>query len=292
MSDYVIATVSTADIENTWMKEHAVPFISYTFVINEQIYQDDCKEETQAMVYHEMHEGNQPSTSQISEFAYEEFFRELLDTGKDVIFVDMSRAISNSINNAEEAMRQVKEEYPNQRFHFVDSYSITGGLAMIVKRMVKMHEEGKSFDEVVAWAEDVKQKVIHRFIVDDLQWLRRGGRLSNASAIVGTLLAIKPLLYVKEDGSLYAFDKVRGHKKAVHALIQSMHDDFDETTTPEEVFIMQSDCLEDAEACKTMIQEEFPQCENISIHSLGPVIGAHVGPGLIGIVYIGKNRIM
>ena len=211
MSEYVIATASTSDLSSVYLYGHNVPFISYTYEIDGEVFRDDCREESHRRLIEAMREGKAPNTSQIPEFAYYEFFKGILDQGKDLIYTDMSRAISSSISNAERAIKTVKAEYPERKICFIDSYCITAGLALFVKQLVKRRNEGCTFEETVAWGEAHKKEFIHRFMVDDLQWLRRGGRLSNASAIVGSLLSIKPLLYVKNDGTLVAFDKIRGN---------------------------------------------------------------------------------
>ena len=294
MSDYIIATVSTADLTAEYMKEHDVPFIPYTYTIDEDIFVDDCTQESRKALFAAMREGKMPSTSQISKFAYYEFFKELLGTGKNIIFVDMSRAISNSIANAESAIEDVMPKFPNQKLHFIDSYCITGPLGLFVKQLVKRKEEGASFEEVVTWGEAHKKEYIHRFMVDDLQWLRKGGRLSNASAIVGTLLSIKPLLYVTDEGELVAYNKIHGRKKCLHALVDSMKDDLAEYTASEEINIIEADDYEDAVSIRETIKETYPELEhaNITIITLGPVIAAHVGPDFIAIAYHGTKRIM
>ena len=293
MDDYIIATVSTADLTAAYMQEHNIPFISYTYSIDEEILVDDCTPESRKALFAAMRDGKMPSTSQISKFAYYDFFKKLLETGKNVIFVDMSRAISNSIANAESALEDVLPKFPNQKFHFIDSYCITGPLGLLVQKLVTMKENGASFDEVVTWGEKHKKEYIHRFMVDDLQWLRKGGRLSNASAMVGTLLSIKPLLYVNNDGQLVAYNKIHGRKKCLRALVESMKDDLAEYST-DEITIIEADDYEDAEHLRELIIETYPEFENkeIPIMTLGPVIAAHVGPGFLAIGYHGTQRVM
>ncbi|MBR4445132.1 MAG: DegV family protein [Solobacterium sp.] len=292
MNDFILATVSTSDLPRKWLDEHNIPFLPYTFVIDETIYEDDCREETRQRVFEAMRAGKIPSTSQIPEFTYEEFFRSLLDSGKDVLFLDMARAISSSINNCEEAIRRVAKDYPEQRLVFLDSFCITGGLAILIEKMTALKESGASLDEVYAFGEDLKDKIIHRFMCDDLQWLRRGGRLSNASAIVGTLLSIKPLIYVRHDGTLFALEKVRGRKKALHRLVDSMQEEMDPDHLPEEMWIWHADCAEDAQDMAAYMKEKYPTVKEVHIHTEGPVIGTHVGPGFFAVLFIGKGRIM
>jgi DegV family protein with EDD domain len=294
MNDYIIATASTADLTPEYVSEHHIPFIPYTFTIDDVEYKDDLTPESRAELYRMMRADKQPHTSAISVYAYHEFFKKLMDTGKDVLFTDMSRAISSSIENGQMAARQIQEEYPNQRIYFLDSFCITGGLNLFVKQLVQRHEDGMSYDDVIAWGEAHKKEYIHRFMVDDLKWLRRGGRLSNASAIVGTLLSIKPLIYVANNGSLISFETVRGRKKCLKRLIDTMKDDLADYTSDEEMTIINSDCLSDAEAVRDEIRKVYPQLANANITTmtLGPVIAAHCGPDFIAIIYHGKPRVM
>lgn len=289
MKDYIIAIASTADIEADWLKEHDVPFISYPFTIGDKGYLDDCTDATKQILVQKMREGAMPSTSQISEYAYEEFFRGLLKTGKDLIFTDMSRAMSVSIRNAEEAMKTVAAEFPDQKTYFLDSYCITGGLSFLVHYLVKMKEDGASFDEVVSWGEAHKMHVMHRFTCNDLLWLRKGGRLSNASAVLGTILAVKPLMIVDDEGKLVAYEKVRGRKKSLLRMIDTMEHDID--PAGDSVMVYHCDCPDEAQFVLDHVQEKYPFLKNGSIHSEGPVIGAHVGIGFISIHYFGHDRV-
>lgn len=293
MNEYILATASTCDLDLEYLQEHEVPFISYSFIIEGVPYEDDCTKKTKEFVYQSMRSGKMVNTSAITVFAYEEFFRNLLKTGKDVIYTDMSRAISSSIANCEQAIATVQKEFPNQRITLIDSFNITGGLALFVKALVKRKEEGMSYDDLVAWGEEHKKEYVHRFMVEDLQWLRRGGRLSNASAMVGSLLSIKPMLYVAEDGKLVAFQKVHGRKKCLKQLVETMKEDMADCTV-EEITVISAD--DDEECLKEMdlIRETYPQFKDadILLTHLGPTICAHVGPDFMAICYHGSHRVM
>lgn len=292
MSEYIIATASTADLEISYLEAHNIPFISYTFSISGVEYKDDCKNETKQFIFENMRQDKVVTTAAIPTYAYYTFFKSLLESGKDLIYTDMSNAISSSINNAIMAINQVKEEFPDRKISFIDSYNVTAGLGLFVKQLIHQKENGASFDEIIEWAEKHKKEYIHRFIVDDLKWLKRGGRLSNASAFVGTILSIKPLLYVDEQGKLVAIDKVRGRKKCMKTLVETMEAEICDLTEQEELVIIHADVLDDANYLKNLIQERYPQLNKISILSLGPTIAAHVGPGMISVMYRGKKRII
>ena len=245
MSDYIIATSSTSDLPRTWLEAHGIPFIPYTYTVGEKLCEDDCREESREAVYRGMRAGDLLKTSMINEFVYYDFFKSLLDTGKDVIFLDMSREMSVSFVNATRAAEQIRPEYPERRLYVMDTYCISGGLGTLVENMVRLHEAGASFDEVVAWGEANKLKIAHRFTVDDLKYLKAGGRVSNASALVGSLLSIKPVLYVPDRGTLDVVKKARGRKAALKSIVDGIVHDLsrvDPTSCTPTVFPTPSTC--------------------------------------------------
>ena len=215
MANYIIATSSTSDLTRDWLDEHGVPFIPYTYTIGDDLYEDDCREETRAAVYAGMRKGDLLKTSMINEYVYADFFRKLLQTGKDVIFLDMSQKMSVSYKNALGAAEQVRSEFPDQTLYIMDTLCISGGLGMLVQNMVTRMEAGMSFADVIEWGEKNKLRIAHRFTVDDLNYLKAGGRVSNASALVGSILNIKPVLYVPDRGTLDVAKKIRGRRNAV-----------------------------------------------------------------------------
>ena len=291
MPDYIIATSSTADLPRTWLDEHNIPFIAYNYTVNDEGREDDCREESRAAVYAGMRAGDILKTSMINEFAYYDFFKELLDTGKDVIFLDMSEKMSASYQNCLEACAMIKKEYPDRKLYFMDTRSISGGLAVLVVNMVRMMEAGKSWDEVIAWGEANKLKIAHRFTVDDLKYLKMGGRVSNASALVGSLLSIKPVLYVPDGGTLDVVKKARGRKAALMDILDGiLHDLSKIDPTGTEFNILHADCLKDAEYIRDEVKKAYPQVGEIHISSLGVVIGAHCGPGLLAVFYLCGGR--
>lgn len=291
MSEYIIATSSTSDLPRTYLDEHDIPFISYSYTVNDQLFEDDCREETRAAVYQGMRRGDKLKTSMINEFIYYDFFKQLLDSGKDVIFLDMSREMSVSFVNANKAAEMIRPEYPEQRLYVMDTLCISGGLGMLVDNMVRRREAGMGFDELVAWGEENKLKIAHRFTVDDLNYLKAGGRVSNASALVGSMLNIKPVLYVPDRGTLDVARKVRGRKAALQAIIDGvLHDLSQVDPTGREFHILHADCQGDAEQVRDAIRAAYPQVGAFTITQLGVVIGAHCGPGLLTVFYLCDSR--
>jgi len=291
MSDYIIATSSTADLPRTWLEAHDVPFISYSFTVNDRPAVDDCREESRQAIYAGMRKGDILKTSQINEFSYYDFFDGLLKTGRDVLFLDMSEKMSVSFENCRRAARKIREEYPNRQLVVMDTRCVSGGLGLLVQHCVALHESGKSLAEVVAWGEENKLKIAHRFTVDDLNYLKRGGRVSNAAALVGSMLSIKPVLYVPDEGTLNVAKKVRGRKGALQTILDGvLHDLSKVDCTGRDMLILNADCLSDAEYIRDGVRAAHPEFGEISISSLGVVIGAHCGPGLLAIFYLCDSR--
>ena len=203
----------------------------------------------------------------------------------------MSREMSVSFVNANKAADEIRPLYPERRLYIMDTYCISGGLGTLVENMVERMEAGASFDEVVAWGEENKLKIAHRFTVDDLNYLKAGGRVSNSAALVGSLLSIKPVLYVPDRGTLDVVKKARGRKAALKAIIDGvLHDMSKIDPTGVRFHILHADCLSDAEHVRDAIRAAYPQVGEITITSLGVVIGAHCGPGLLTVFYLCDSR--
>ena len=292
MADYIIATSSTSDLPRTWLDAHKVPFIAYSYTVGEKVFQDDCREESRDAVYAGMRRGDRLQTSMINEFAYLDFFKELLQTGKDVIFLDMSQKMSVSFANANKAAEEIRKEFPTQKLYVMDTRCISGGLGLLVEHMVERMESGMGYDEVIAWGEANKLKIAHRFTVDDLNYLKAGGRVSNTAALVGSVLNIKPVLYVPDGGTLDVAKKVRGRKTALKAILDGVLHDLSTVADPTglRVHILQADCRADAEYVRDEIHKAYPQLGEITVTGLGVVIGAHCGPGLLTVFYLCNGR--
>ena len=287
--NYIVATASTADRTREYLEGHKIPFISYSYVIGDESYEDDCLDSTRDAVYKRMRNGEILTTSAINMFTYKEFFEGLIKQGKDVIFLDMSWVLSASYRFCNEAIEELKKEYPERRIINVDTRCVSGGLGLLVEKTIELYEAGESMQAVLDWIEENKLKIAHRFTVDDLSWLKRGGRVSNASALIGTLLSIKPVLYVDNEGALVAISKARGRKKALAEIIAGVISDI---KNPDGMVIRinHADCLEDAEFVKEQILATYPSIKEISVNNLGVVIGAHTGPGILAVFYMTDER--
>ena len=289
MSEFIVATVSTADMEEEYLHQHNIPFVMYPYTVGSQAFMDDCKKETRDLTWKLMRQGELTTTSMINTYTYFELFDKLMQQGKDVLFLEMSNKLSRSYVNAVEAAKMLEEKHYKNRFRLIDTLCMSGGLGLLLHYVRIMRDEGKTFDEAVEWVEANKLKIMHWFTVEDLNFLKRGGRVSNSAAWIGTLLNIKPVLYTNTEGALVALEKQRGRKKALQSILDHMKEDFTEPDG-KEVFINHADCLEDAAFMRDRIKENFPTCGKITIMSLGAVVGAHCGPGLLTIFYLGKQR--
>ena len=278
MYDYIIATSSTSDLPRTYLEAHNIPFIPYTYTIGNDLYEDDCREETRQKVYEGMRNGDRLKTSMINEYIYDEFFESLLAQGKDVIFLDMSQKMSVSYEKSKIGAKMALEKYPERKLYVMDTLCISGGLGLLVMNMVRRKEAGAGFDEVVAWGEENKLRIAHRFTVDDLNYLKAGGRVSNASALVGSLLSVKPVLYVPDGGTLDVAKKVRGRKAALAEILRGITDDLKQVDTKGlEMHILHADCLKDAEHVRDEVRTAFPDIGEITISLSGLAVGALAG---------------
>ena len=289
MADYIIACASTADLTDAYLKEHDIPVIRYTYSVGTEVHEDDCNEESRQKAYADMRAGTVYSTSMITPAVYADFFTKLMETGKNVIFLDMSKEMSSSYQSSHTAAEIVQKQFPGQTLCLPDTRCISGGLGLLVTEMVRRMEEGMSFEDNIAWCEENKLKIMHRFTVDDLQYLKRGGRVSNTSALIGGLFSVKPVLYVPDNGKLTVAQKVRGRKAALQALFDGVVRDM-KTPEGQHIIINHADCMDDAQWLKDQLLAKFPTLGCVEITGLGVIIGSHCGPGLLTVFYFGDQR--
>jgi DegV family protein with EDD domain len=229
-----------------------------------------------------------PATHQINPYRYENLFERYIQEGKAIIYIGFSSALSGSLNSARIAKNELEKKYDNVDITIIDSLSASLGQALLVYNAHHMLEHGSSKEEVVNWVEKNKFMVNHWFTVDDLNHLKRGGRISNMSAFIGTLLSFKPILKINDEGKLVPEAKVRGRKKSLSELAVKVKE---RIINPEEqtVFICHGDCEEDALKLKEMISKEIKVKEFI-ISYIGTAVGTHAGPGALAVIFLGQNR--
>ena len=291
MNPYVIMTDTTADLPESYIQEHQLAILSLSYTIEGTTYDRENPLDVREF-YAKMRAGSMPTTSQVNPEQAKEAFKACLDQGNDVLYIAFSSGLSGTCGSGMVAAEEIREsgEYPDRKLIVIDSLSASLGEGLLVHKAVQLKEAGKSMEEVADWVEKNKLHLCHNFTVDDLFHLHRGGRVSKATAVLGTMINIKPVLHVDDEGHLIAIGKVRGRKKSLAALVDRMADQIkgyeDENS---EVFISHGDCQEDAEYVQKLVQERFG-VDKFIINHVGPTIGAHSGPGTVALFFMGNPR--
>ncbi len=289
MNNFVIMASSTTDFTEDYAKKHNLTLLPFSFMLDGNSYEDNFgKSMSIDKFYETIRSGASATTSMVNSEQYMSIFTEHLEKGMDVVYIELSSAISGSAHNGQAVVEELNKKYDNQ-VYFVDSLCASGGFGLLVHYALMKKEEGMSAPEIKAWLEETKLKFIHWFTVDDLNHLKRGGRVSATSAFIGTMLKIKPVLNMDNKGRLIPRFKVRGRKKSLAKMVDMMVEDI-ENPAGQTVFIGHGDCLEDAEYVAERVRKEFADITDIRIYHVGPVIGAHSGPGTVALFYIGKER--
>ncbi len=285
--DYVFMTDSDSDLPYDLKEKYDIPVVYMPYALNGKEYFDDLGQSLDHKSYYEaMRNGAAPVTSALNEEAYLEYFDPILQE-KDLLFAAFSSKLSCTIQAIYSAREKLLKKYPERKFIVVDTLSISTPQALLVLRAYELYQAGRPIEEVAEWLENNKMRAQAFFAVDDLKYLKRGGRVSPAAAAFGTMLDIKPLLTESREGTLVPFDKVRGRKKALNTLVDKMVEY--EPDPDGLVIILHADVPEEAEQLKNMAQQRFPEMK-IRIDHIGPVIGAHAGPGTLAVTFLGKER--
>ena len=285
--DYVFMTDSDSDLPYHLKEQYNIPVVYMPYALDGKEYFDDLGQTIDHKSYYDMmRNGATPVTSALNEAAYLEYFEPILKE-KDLLFVAFSSKLSCTLQSVYSAREKLLKKYPARTFIVVDTLRISGPMTLLVLKAHEMYRAGKPIQEVADWLEANKLRAQAHFIVDDLKYLKRGGRISAAAATVGTMLDLKPIISEQLDGTLGSNDKVRGHKKALAFIVDKMiQDKPDPAESP--IIVLNADSREDAEKVKTMIEQKLPGA-NVMIEHVGPVIGAHAGPGTIAVCYIGAK---
>ena len=287
MNNYVILTDSSCDLSAKTMEQYGIESIALEVNIdgigtkyNNEL---DIKE-----FYDLVRAKTDVKTSAINIERFKEFFKKYLDEGKDVIYLGFSSGLSATYMNGKNACEELSEEYPDRKIVAIDTLCASRGQGLLVTLAAIKKNEGATYEEIVKYVEDTKLHLCHWFTVDDLFFLKRGGRVSAATAVLGTVLSIKPVMHVDNDGHLINVAKVRGRRASITAMVDKVAETGIEPDS-QLMYICHGDCIEDAQLLSDMIKEKYPNCE-IMIDYTGPVIGAHSGPGTLAIFYIGTER--
>ena len=287
MRDYIITVNSTVDTGKEWLEERNVPVIPLKYTIDGQEY-TDMYGLSDKEFFQKLREGKMSVTSQINPEEAKEMLEPYVKEGKDVLHLAFSSALSGTCNSMKIAAEELQEEYPEVKVIVVDTLCACMGEAMLLYYALKQKEAGKTIEEVAQWVEENKLHVCHNVTVDDLFHLHRGGRVSKTAAVLGTMVKVKPIIHMDDNGALKVIGKERGRKKSLHKIVD-MAVERSEGWDNEIIMITHGDCLEDAEYVAKLVREKMG-VENVFIHNIGTVIGSHTGPGVVATFCMGNKR--
>lgn len=287
MQNYIITSDTTCDLPTYYTEEHNIDLIPLYYNIDDVIYGDEITMEPSEF-YNKMREGKMPTTMACNPDTVEKKFRKYLDKGLDVLHIAFSSALSSSYNTAAIVARELSEEYTDNKIIVIDSKSASLGEGLLIYKAVQNRDNDMSIDDNAKWIDDNKLHFCHQFTVDDLHHLHRGGRVSKTTAIIGTMINVKPVLHVDNEGNLVSLNNVRGRKKALNSLVDNMEKNC-KNYDNDIVFISHGDCLEDAQYVAEQVKKRLG-IQKFMINYVCPTVGAHSGPGTIALFFMGDVR--
>ena len=293
MNDYVLSCCSTADLSKERFAERNIKVIYFHFMIGNEDYLDDCGESVAPKeLFDRMGAGEVTKTSQVTVGEYISFFEDFLQEGKDILHISLSSGISGSYNSAVFAKNELEDRYPERKIYIVDSLGASSGYGLIMETLADMRDGGMDIDSLYKWIENNKLCMHHWFFSTDLTYYIRGGRISKAAGVIGTVLNICPLLNMDNHGVLTPREKLRGKKKAMKRAVEMMcNHATDHEKYSGKCYMCHSDCYEDASELASMIEINFPKLNgSVEIWNIGATIGSHTGPGTISIFFWGDKR--
>lgn len=290
MRDFVIMTDSCCDMTQEMADELGLCVLPLMFHLKGKDYRNylDGRDIPFRQVYEEIRGGASATTSAVSVGDFEVAMRTVLDSGKDILCINFSSALSTTYQSAVIAADDLRGEYPGAKILVIDSLSASLGQGLLVWLCAQQKQAGKPLKEVYDFAMDVRNRVCHWFTVDDLNHLKRGGRISSAAALFGTMLSIKPVLHVDTEGRLIPVSKTRGRRASLLAVVDEMEKTAIDPKN-QTVFISHGDCEADAQFVADEVRRRFGT-KDVFINYVGPVIGSHSGPGTIALFFLGASR--
>lgn len=286
MQNYSIICDSSCDLTAKMLDERSMPSVSLSFRFDGEKREYKCNEMECKEFYDKMRKGGVAKTSGVNTAEFISAFESILKNDHDIIYIAFSSALSMTYQAACNASAELKEKYPNRKIAVIDSLCASAGIALLIDLVKGKQAKGASFEETVEYAESMKGNVCHWFTVDDLEYLKRGGRINPSTAFFGNMLGIKPLLHVDDKGRLINVGKVRGRR----ATLVAMCDKYGELHEgSHDVYISHADCIDDAKLISDMLKSRFDVNTRL-ITDVGPVIGSHSGPGTLALFFIGKER--
>ncbi|MGD9901543.1 MAG: DegV family protein [Spirochaetales bacterium] len=290
MKQVIISSDSCLDEFKSVLVENNVSYIPMLYILDKEYRDNFDSQEDYDNFYAKMKDGAMPTTSMLNAFEVEEYFEKLIKQYDcDIVHISLSSALSGTYDNSNQAAESVMQKYKDNKIYVVDSLSATQGQNILVKYAVQERNKGKTAQGIFNELQEIKHKIQHWFLISDLFHLRRGGRISGAKAVIGTVLQTKPILTINNEGKLDIVAKAIGTKKAIKILVDKL-EEMGLENIEQDVYIAQANCLEDAELLKKFTQKHFHKV-NVIIKNIGPVIGSHTGPDTLGIVFLGKDRV-
>lgn len=287
---FKIISDSSCDMPKAYYEEHDVDIVKLGFFLNGETYSgEDGPEMDEKEFYTLLRGGAMPTTYQAPAEVSRAHAEKYLAAGQDVLILGFSSGLSGTCSGMIVAARELAAKYPERKIMVVDSLSASMGEGLLLDYIVKKADSGASLQETYEYSESLKLNICHMFTVDNLFHLKRGGRVSAATAVVGTLLNIKPVLHVDDEGHLINIDKAVGRKKSIRTLVEYM-DKVQILGKDDPIFISHGDCEEDANYLKSLVLEKYGADRRIEINCIGPVIGSHSGPGTLALFFIGSKR--
>lgn len=289
MKDFVITADSNCDLPDNFISDYHIGIIPHYYVLEEITYGDEVNM-TPKEFYNKMRTGLMPITTASNPEVIRRTFQSYIDQGYDVLHISFSSSLSGGYSNVVTGAMEICEENPGAKIIVLDTLNVSLGEGLFIIKAARMREEGKSIDEVAQWLEDNKQEFCVRFTVDDLFHLHRGGRISKTVAIVGSMINIKPILYINQEGQLVSLSSTRGRKKSLATLCHEMMNSIGKyKDTDDPICIVHGDAYDDAKYLEDLVREQLPD-KPIIINDVSPSIGAHSGPGAIGLIFMGEKR--
>ncbi|MBU5331969.1 DegV family protein [Anaerocolumna aminovalerica] len=289
MRDFVITADSNCDLLPDYIKEKKIGIIPHYYDLEGITYGDEINL-TPKEFYDKMRGGLMPTTMASNPAVIRETFQKYADQGLDVLHISFSSALSGGHSNVVTGAREISEENPGVKIVVLDSLNVSMGEGMVVMKAVQLKEEGKTLEEIAEWIETNKLNFCVQFTVNDLFHLQRGGRVSKMTAIVGSIINIKPLLIVNKEGALVSSGTARGRKKSLTTIVDNMEKQMGKYKEEDNVIcVVHGDALEDAQYIVKLIKERL-HTDNVIVNTVSPSIGAHSGPGAVGICFMGESR--
>ena len=287
MRDYVITVNSTVDLPKEWLEERRVPVVPLKYTIDGETY-TDMEGLTGKEFFAKLREGKMSTTSQVNPEEAAEMLEPFLKEGKDILHLGFSSGLSGTLNSMKIAGEMLEEKYPEAKVIVIDTLCACLGEALLLYKALQQKEKGMNIDELAQWVEDNKLHICHNVTVDDLNHLHRGGRVSKTTAVLGTLVQIKPIIHMDNNGKLQVIGKERGRKKSLNKIVD-MAVEQSKGWDNDIIMITHGDCIEDAEYVAKLVREKMG-IDNILINKIGTVIGSHTGPGVVAVFCMGNKR--